>query len=870
MSKDGTIAYSSVSWNVNPTSLDTAYLSRLDKAVAPARQAGLQVEYGAGAGQIGQETHDLNSEVIGLTCALVLLLFMFGSLIAAAIPLVSAIFSVGAGLALLGVLASAATFPTSAPTIATLLGLGVAVDYGLFLVARHREQLDAGMDVVASAAHAEGTSGAAIVVAGSTVVVSILGLFLAGVAFVGSLGLAAAIVVAITMLAALTLVPAFMAVARGNVRSLTARIRARRAGMSGQEQAAQTAAATQEQHEHSAFARWGRKVSKQPWPWAVVSVVILVVLSIPLFSITLGQPDNGTNPTSESSRQAYDLLSQGFGVGINGPLSVVVKLPKQSSSANQSLLSTMSKDAAATAGVAAVTPAAVNSAGTTAVFNVIPTTRPQAPATENLVNRLRDDVLPKEKATSYVTGTTAGTVDFTERITSRILWLILAVVAIAFILLTMAFRSVVIATKAAILNLLSIGAAYGVIVAIFQWGWGASLIGVHTTLPIPAYVPMLVFAIVFGLSMDYEVFLLSRVHEAWVMTRDPQRSVAIGIGGTARVITTAAAIMVVVFASFVLDPDPTVKMLAIGMAFAVLIDASLVRMVLVPSVMSLLGARAWWMPAWMEPIVPQLQLEGSAAAGAAAPVPVPAAAPAPAPAPAAAAAPSRCPLPRLLRCRRPIPCPLPRMPRWLRPIAHRQALRRPGQAPPCPGRPRPRPRRAAPRPRQAAAATGQSRPRISLRLRNLGPWQTTRRHGPRRCSAWTRSPACGRWKRRFRVAGSPVVPSSSGPWTGSSWCSARKFRIPASRPAWRSSVTIRAAGRTCSITSTRAASPACMRWTSPTASGRSCAMPRTSPRWSSPSGSSARSRPTACGSTAAGRNPPPSAPTGSMTSTSPT
>ena len=661
VSKDGTIAYSSVSWNVNPTSLDTAYLSRLDKAVAPARQAGLQVEYGAGAGQIGQETHDLKSEVIGLTCALVLLLFMFGSLIAAAIPLVSAIFSVGAGLALLGVLAAAATFPTSAPTIATLLGLGVAVDYGLFLVARHREQLDAGMDVVASAAHAEGTSGAAIVVAGSTVVVSILGLFLAGVAFVGSLGLAAAIVVAITMLAALTLVPAFMAVARGNVRSLTARIRARRAGMTGQEQAAQTAAATQEQHEHSAFARWGRKVSKQPWPWAVVSVAILVVLSIPLFSITLGQPDNGTNPTSESSRQAYDLLSQGFGVGINGPLAVVVKLPKQSSSANQSLLSTMSQDVAGTAGVASVTPAAVNSAGTTAVFNVIPTTRPQAPATENLVNRLRDDVLPKEKATSYVTGTTAGTVDFTERITSRILWLILAVVAIAFILLTMAFRSVVIATKAAILNLLSIGAAYGVIVAIFQWGWGASLIGVHTTLPIPAYVPMLVFAIVFGLSMDYEVFLLSRVHEAWVMTRDPQRSVAIGIGGTARVITTAAAIMVVVFASFVLDPDPTVKMLAIGMAFAVLIDASLVRMVLVPSVMSLLGARAWWMPPWMEPIVPQLQLEGSAAAGAAAPVPVPAAAPAPAPAPAPAHA----------------------------PLLHRQVLRRP---------------------RQAVAATGQSGP----------------------------------------------------------------------------------------------------------------------------------------------------------------
>jgi RND superfamily putative drug exporter len=255
----------------------------------------------------------------------------------------------------------------------------------------------------------------------------------------------------------------------------------------------------------------------------------------------------------------------------------------------------------------------VNQDGNTAVFSVVPTTRPQASQTEDLVSRLRTDVLPKEHVTSYVTGTTAGTVDFTEQITGRMVWLILAVVVIAFILLTMAFRSVVIATKAAILNLLSIGAAYGVIVAIFQWGWGASLIGVHTTLPIPAYVPMLVFAIVFGLSMDYEVFLLSRVHEAWIETGDPHRAVAVGIGATARVITTAAAIMVVVFASFVLSTDPTVKMLAIGMAFAVLIDASLVRMILVPSIMALLDARAWWMPRWMEPIVPHLQLEGSTA-----------------------------------------------------------------------------------------------------------------------------------------------------------------------------------------------------------------------------------------------------------------
>jgi RND superfamily putative drug exporter len=619
VSKDGTIAYASVGWNVNPDSLDSAYLDKLNNAVAPATKAGLQVEYGGGAGEIGQHTSDLVSEIIGLSCALVLLLLMFGSVIAAAIPLLSAIFSVLAGLSLLGLLAAAVTFPTTAPTIATLLGLGVAVDYGLFLVARHREQLDSGMDVVTSAKQAAGTSGAAIVVAGCTVVVSILGLYLSGVAFVGSLGLAAAIVVVVTMLAALTLVPAFMGLVRGNVRALSARFRARRAGLSVREQAAQTAAATQEQHEHSAFARWGRMVSARPWPWAVLSVTVLIVLAIPLFSITLGQPDNGTNPTSDSSRRAYDLISQGFGVGVNGPLTVVVKLPNQSSSDNNSLLSTMQSDISKTAGVASVTPAALNSAGTTAVFNVIPTTRPQATATSNLVTTLRDDVLPKEHATSYVTGTTAGAVDFTSQLRSRLVWVILAVVVISFLLLTTAFRSVVIATKAAILNLLSIGAAYGVIVAIFEWGWGASLIGLHTTLPIPAYVPMLVFCIVFGLSMDYEVFLLSRVHEAWLGTGDPHRSVAIGIGATARVITTAAAIMIVVFTSFVLNPDPTVKMLAIGMAFAVLIDASLVRMILVPSIMSLLGEHAWWMPRWLEPIVPHLQLEGSAAVAAGAP-----------------------------------------------------------------------------------------------------------------------------------------------------------------------------------------------------------------------------------------------------------
>src|ERR1022692_1197096 len=614
VSKSGTIAYTSVSWSDNPAGLTTSYLNELNNAVAPARKAGLAVEYGGGAGQIGQQTSDTVSEVIGLGFALLLLVFMFGSVITAAVPLVSAIFSVGAGLSVVGLLASVSTFPTTAPTVATLLGLGVAVDYGLFLTARHREQLDGGMDVVTSASRAAGTSGSAIVIAGSTVVVAILGLYISGVPFVGSMGLAAAIVVAITMAAALTLVPSFMGLVKNNIRSLPARARAHRAGISAQQQAKQTAVATQERHEQSAFARWGRRVAGQPWPWGIASVLLLLGLAIPLLSINLGQPDNGTNPVTDSSRRAYDYISAGFGQGANGPLSVVVKLPKQSSSADSSLLSSMTKGVAGTAGVASVTPASVNKAATVAVFNAVPTTSPQARATTALVKTLRDDVLPRYHATSYITGTTAGNVDFTDQISSRMLLLILAVVAIAFVLLTMAFRSVVIAIKAAILNLLSIGAAYGVIVAVFQWGWGASLIGVHTTSPIPAYVPMMVFAIVFGLSMDYEVFLLSRVHESWIATDDAHRSVAIGIGSTARVITTAAGIMVVVFSSFVLNDQAAVKMLAIGMAVAVLIDASIVRMILVPAVMALLGRHAWWMPHWMERIVPQLQLEGSAAA----------------------------------------------------------------------------------------------------------------------------------------------------------------------------------------------------------------------------------------------------------------
>ncbi|GGL98933.1 MMPL family transporter [Nakamurella endophytica] len=617
VARDGTTAYGTVSWDVVPAGLDEQYLADLDAAVQPARAAGLEVEYGAGAGQIGQAAHDLTSEVIGLSCALLLLLFMFGSIVAAVVPLLSALFSVLAGLSLVTILASAVTFPTTAPTVATLLGLGVAVDYGLFLIARHRENLDHGMGVVESVGRSTATSGAAVVVAGGTVVVAILGLYVSGVPFVGSLGLASAIVVAVAVLAAITLMPAFMGVCGQNVRAFKDLRAARRARSAGEVpdavSAAALIAAADAAHEQSPFARWGRKVSNRPTPWAIGATLVLLVLCLPVLWLRLGQLDAGTNPTTDSSRRAYDLVADHFGPGLNGPLSVVAQVPAGTSPQDaQILLTGLQQTLGSTPGVAGVGAPAINTDQTVAVLTVVPTTGPQDEATTDLVDHLRDSVLPTVPAPTYVVGATAGYVDFTAKVAQRMPWLIFGVVALSFLLLLVAFRSLLIPVKAAILNLLSVGAAYGVVVAVFQWGWGSGLIGIHEQLPIPAFVPMLMFAIVFGLSMDYEVFLLSRVHEGWVRTGDAHRSVAIGIGGTAKVITTAAAIMVAVFTSFVLSTDPTVKMLAVGMAAAVLIDASIVRMVLVPAAMSLLDRRAWWLPRWIDRWTPNLDIEGTA------------------------------------------------------------------------------------------------------------------------------------------------------------------------------------------------------------------------------------------------------------------
>ncbi|MDG4821723.1 MMPL family transporter [Asanoa sp. WMMD1127] len=638
VSPDGTIAYATVDYDISTDTLGQSYLDQLDSAVAPARAAGLTVDYGAATGQIGKGTSDLPSEVVGIVVAFVLLFFIFFSVVAALIPLVSAVFSVLGALSIIGLLAAVVTFPTTGPTLATLLGLGVAIDYGLFQVARHREDLADGDDYTASAAVANSHSGMAILVAGSTVIIAMLGLYIAGLPFISALGVSAALGVAMTMLAALTLIPAFLGLAGRTVRAMRFRRRSsggvgappapphpRRNGTSaGQSNlgAAPDGFAppeprppggradpiTHPAHENGAFARWGRYVSRRPWPWAVAAVVALLVITIPLLWIDFGQLDPGTDPTSDSDRRAYDLIAEGFGPGANGPLTVVVQLPAGSDPTT--VLTSAQLALEQQPGVASVTQPLVDPSGSAAIINVVPTTGPREDATTDLLHRIRDDVLPTVAAPTYVTGQTAGYDDFTARTVERLPWLIFAVVVLSLLLLTTAFRSLVIGIQAALMNLLSVGAAYGVIVAVFQWGWASSLIGVDMHLPIPAYVPMIMFAVVFGLSMDYEVFLMSRVHEAYLHTRDTRRSVALGIGATARVITTAALIMIVVFISFVADPDPTIKMLAVGMAVSVLLDASIVRMILVPAILAILGDRAWWIPRWLDRILPRLDIEG--------------------------------------------------------------------------------------------------------------------------------------------------------------------------------------------------------------------------------------------------------------------
>jgi RND superfamily putative drug exporter len=609
VSADGTTGFATVAFGVPAVDLKNSEFRQLTDAVAPARAAGLEVEYGGDLVSLAQAPSVGASDKIGLVAALIVLLIAFGSVVAAGLPIGTAIVGLAVGLSLVKVLAAFVNVPSVTPILGTMIGLGVGIDYALFVITRHRENLANGLEIVDSVGRTNATAGQSVLLAGTTVVIAICGLALSGIPFVASLGFATAVVVAVAVSAALTLMPALLGLVGAHINSLELPWTRRRQAEVRAGDAPPTF-----------WARWADRVGRRPWPYLVVSLAVLLALSAPLLSMRLGQTDAGTLPKSSTQRRAYDLLAQAFGPGFNGPLTLVVELP---AAGDQAALAKIVPAVSADPDVAAVSPPALSPSGKTAVVNAIPKSSPQDAATSALVHRLRDSVLPVATqgsgATALVTGSTAVFIDLSTRIASRLPLFIAAVVALSFILLMIVFRSILVPLKAAVMNVLSICAAYGVVVAVFQWGWGKGLVGLQQTVPIVSFVPMMMFAILFGLSMDYEVFLLSRIRENWLATGDSHHSVVDGLAHTARVITSAAIIMVSVFASFLLVNDPTVKMIGLGLAVAVLVDATLIRMVLVPATMTLLGAANWWLPGPLERVLPHLDFEGGdAPAGAAA------------------------------------------------------------------------------------------------------------------------------------------------------------------------------------------------------------------------------------------------------------
>jgi len=613
VSPNGMTAFATVNYDKRANLLPTNTGKPMLDAVKAVHVPGLQLAAGGPVVEAAEGFSIGPATSVGVIAALIILLLTFGSLTAAGMPLITAGLGLITGVALIGLTTHLTNMSNVAPQLALMIGLGVGIDYALFIVTRFRENYTEHGDVQRSVIEAMDTSGRAILLAGATVVIALLGMFATGVNFMYGLAIASVLAVLLTLLASLTLLPALLS--RFGARLVRPR-RARRGLLGRRPQvpaAADGSAAALAAPSRSAWRRWSELVQRRPLPLAVVSLAVMVALLLPVTGLRMNNSDAGNNPSSLSSRHAFDLLAQGFGSGFNGPLTLVAELGHRDHAA---ALSAVRTAAAATAGVVAVTQPRIGPSGTVAVMQVYPDSAPQALATTNLVNRLRHQVLPPlEQRTGVpilVGGFTAGSIDFSHVLSNKLPLFVAIVVLLSALLLFVIFRSVVIPLQAAIMNLLSIGGALGVTVAIFQWGWFGSLVGVQPG-PIEPWIPVLMFAVVFGLSMDYEVFLVSRVREEWVRRRDASAAVGNGISFTGRVISAAAAIMICVFLSFMLGDQRTLKEFGFGLAAAVFLDALVVRCVLLPAVLELLGTLTWRLPRWLDARLPHINIEGSAA-----------------------------------------------------------------------------------------------------------------------------------------------------------------------------------------------------------------------------------------------------------------
>ncbi|MGW1495451.1 MMPL family transporter [Streptomyces sp. NPDC002402] len=603
LSPDGRIGFARITFDVPAMEVDPKEIEALTDAIEPARGDGIVVELGGDAVFINAETETSGAEAAGLLTGLVILVVAFGTILAALVPIVLALVAVAAGLGSVMLLANALDVSTAAPTIGAMIGLGVGIDYALFIVARHRENRAAGQDNTAALSNAMGSSGAAVLFAGGTVIVAMAALGLTGLGFLTSIGLSTALVVLFAVATALTLLPALLSLLGDRVHKRSRRSRKRPV----------------KKAEDTAWWRFAHRVSGRPWRYLLAASAVLLALAAPALRMETGFPDAGDDSTSTTHRRAYDLLADGFGPGFNAPLLIVADLTRPGAEAED--VPALSRRIAADPGIATVGEPQTSAAGDTVVLSIFPTTAPADAETSQTLERVRD-LVPDNVA---VSGLTAMTDDLTEQLADTLPVFIAAILAASFLLLMVVFRSVALPLKAALVNLLSIGGAYGVVVAVFQWGWLGGLFNLQGTFLIASPMPTIFFAVLFGLSMDYEVFLLSRVREEYAATGDTTESVARGMAATGRVITSAALIMAVVFLSFVANPSPLVKMMGLGLATAIVLDATIVRMVLVPAAMALMGRATWWLPRWLDARLPHIGVEDTEQ-----PHPEPVLAPAPA------------------------------------------------------------------------------------------------------------------------------------------------------------------------------------------------------------------------------------------------